>query len=1183
MHLPQDSLRSMIHVLWDSGLQEVVGKSLQTLIIRRWADGEQDVGRTVCQIVLDLRDDDGDTGELLSELAMFALGEYERTGSGFKIDTAIEIAKLGKERTPDDHPNRFSILSNLGTMLMKRYDKTRDENTLEAAIIEGEMAGAVLNNLAGMLQRKYESSNSITDLEAAISTMKKAISTAPEQHLDRIRWVGNLAPFLAYRFEQLQHPEDLRTAIVGAETAVNALDANHPEMARRLTTLAMLLHTQAERTRDLKDWEMAVERAKSALSATPNDRAERPQRLTNLGSVLLSRYLLTLKTEDLESAIKLARSALLITPEGDPDRSKRMINLGRALLSRYERTGDKASFEEAFAMAEAVPKQQRYRTQAQRLLGDLLFRRYERTGSRADMERAVAMADTAVLETPDGHDEMPDRLSNLAYKLRGQYERTGNISYLEIAIANARRAVALTPKGHTDRAGWQNNVASTVFRRYERTKSDEDLEEAIASAEQAISGTPADHPDRVRYLSNLGPMLSCRYRRTNSMVDLEAAIDAAEKTVEGAPEDLPNRAMWLSNLASVYHTRYERTRSAGDLEAAMSKAKMAVAATPTDHPDRASWLFNLAALHMDQLERTQNPDDYHAAIGRYQESFECTNSPALVRVQAAHTASRMLWLLGPDFLVQAASLATRAVELIPAVCTRYLNREDQQNAIVQTSGLTTDCCSLLVQLGNPGKALQQLEFGRGVILGYLIDSRSDLSQLRRDHSGLADTYELLRLQVSRDMSTELGALRNSLLQERIAAAHSLEDCLRQIRAKTGYERFLLEPTLDELKAAAEDGFIAVVNIVEMGSHAITISNANGIAAVPLPISPLGHTGLESGPGMKWRAAIGDFIRGRSQGLPREVEVDEDMEEEERLSPFLSRLWTSCVKPVLDSLRGAELLRESRSRIWWIGTGMAASLPFHAAGQHHENADENTLAHAVSSYTPTVKALNFARSHVARSGERLSNKTSVLVVAMPETPQQNRLSGVLEETSAIRDAIRGLYQFESPERPTPVHVLDRMRESEIVHFACHGSSDAINPSDSHLLLHHSVEPDKADWLTVRQVSEIDLGRAWIAYLSACSTAETRADRLTDEALHLASAFLVAGFGHVISSMWSADDEISVLVARYFYRHLSAKRDTEAWSREANRAVAEALHNAVLHIRSDNPGEPHLWAPFIHYGA
>ncbi len=118
----------------------------------------------------------------------------------------------------------------------------------------------------------------------------------------------------------------------------------------------------------------------------------------------------------------------------------------------------------------------------------------------------------------------------------------------------------------------------------------------------------------------------------------------------------------------------------------------------------------------------------------------------------------------------------------------------------------------------------------------------------------------------------------------------------------------------------------------------------------------------------------------------------------------------------------------------------------------------------------------------------------------------------------------------------------------------------------------------DELTVSQISKRNtLGQTWIAYLSACSTAGVETKLLADECLHLAGGFQVAGFAHVIGSLWPANDGICVSLATSFYRCL-----TKDGTKRSNRAVAEALGNAILEIRSEFP-DPELWAPFIHSGA
>ena len=210
-----------------------------------------------------------------------------------------------------------------------------------------------------------------------------------------------------------------------------------------------------------------------------------------------------------------------------------------------------------------------------------------------------------------------------------------------------------------------------------------------------------------------------------------------------------------------------------------------------------------------------------------------------------------------------------------------------------------------------------------------------------------------------------------------------------------------------------------------------------------------------------------------------------------------------------------------------------------------------------------------------------NETFILIVTMPKTPgHASRISsGVDSEKLVIQRMTRDFCRIGALESPTVDHVLENITGFDIAHFACHGSVDPEDPSNSHLLLQKSgPSGPEVDKLTVSQISKRNIsGQTWIAYLSACSTAGIETKILADECLHLASGFRVAGFAHVIGSLWRADDDICVLLAKSFYRSLT-KFDTK----RSNRAVAEALRNAVLEIRSESP-DPELWAPFIHSGA
>lgn len=143
----------------------------------------------------------------------------------------------------------------------------------------------------------------------------------------------------------------------------------------------------------------------------------------------------------------------------------------------------------------------------------------------------------------------------------------------------------------------------------------------------------------------------------------------------------------------------------------------------------------------------------------------------------------------------------------------------------------------------------------------------------------------------------------------------------------------------------------------------------------------------------------------------------------------------------------------------------------------------------------------------------------------------------------------------------------------MHFACHAESSADEASAARLLLaDHEDHP-----LTVREIASLRIPQAELAYLSACDTARGPV-KLADEAVHITGAFHMAGYAHVIGTLWSVDDDLAAEVARDIYASLTAHTP----SRPDATPAALALHQAVHKIRDRHPGLPAVWAAHVHVG-
>lgn len=223
------------------------------------------------------------------------------------------------------------------------------------------------------------------------------------------------------------------------------------------------------------------------------------------------------------------------------------------------------------------------------------------------------------------------------------------------------------------------------------------------------------------------------------------------------------------------------------------------------------------------------------------------------------------------------------------------------------------------------------------------------------------------------------------------------------------------------------------------------------------------------------------------------------------------------------------------RVHWIGIGHMAAFPFHAAGYGSCKPPQNTMSCVISSYASTLTTRAYAKQKPVALE---SSSSSLLLVAMPRTPNASDLPGVEREATSIQHIVQESITVNLRKQPPVKTILGDLPLYNSVHFACHGYADPRSPFRSGLLLCGN-EPEKdfqkntrENMLTVETISSINTERSQLAFLSACSTAENASSILMDEGIHLAGGFQLAGYPHVIASLWEANDNLSVEVAKKF---------------------------------------------------
>jgi CHAT domain-containing protein len=167
---------------------------------------------------------------------------------------------------------------------------------------------------------------------------------------------------------------------------------------------------------------------------------------------------------------------------------------------------------------------------------------------------------------------------------------------------------------------------------------------------------------------------------------------------------------------------------------------------------------------------------------------------------------------------------------------------------------------------------------------------------------------------------------------------------------------------------------------------------------------------------------------------------------------------------------------------------------------------------VSSYTPTLSALLNAQNKAHTAPSHLD----ILAIGEDarELPAMPPLRFVESELTTVEDTAKASKRDCSvdtiPHHATVEGVTARIQAAHFVHLACHGTQDQTSALNSGFHLSDNK-------LTISELMDLNLDKAWFAYLSACETAKTDAQQ-PDQVVHIASAMLHAGFKSVVATMW-----------------------------------------------------------------
>lgn len=422
-----------------------------------------------------------------------------------------------------------------------------------------------------------------------------------------------------------------------------------------------------------------------------------------------------------------------------------------------------------------------------------------------------------------------------------------------------------------------------------------------------------------------------------------------------------------------------------------------------------------------------------------------------------------------------------------------------------------------------------LEEGRAVFWQQYLRLRNPFDDLPRDlATRLVDISSLLERAVddgSNKVQQEAEHARKRELGE------EFENLFAEARCLPGQTRLLLHATFAEIREAARNGTVVIFVVGKIDSRALLVTDlTTGAQPIVLPnvsVSLLEKLSLVL---RKDSTSLRDALAGR--GMRRSDAPGT------RIANVLEELWVKIMEPVIQYLElKVRLLASrtsqkkllmlssqkaegrSRTRIFMCPTGAFTQLPLHAAGIASAHSKEGLTDYVVPTYTPTLGALIKARRDF-QSVPR--NQVKIMVAAAPHPPFRQPLHAAVEEVGSIHAVIppgnvlgtpwtgRATDPLGKQLQTTTQDVLETLPAASIVHFACHAFQDLDNPLDSGFILQDET-------LTMSRLIEVKMPRAFLAVLSACETAKGDREQ-PDQAAHLASALMFAGFKSIVGTMW-----------------------------------------------------------------
>lgn len=1049
------------------------------------------------------------------------------------LDRAIDLLREAERLPAVDTRVRAEVLAALGFALKARYIDSFDSDIETAKFDE-----SILCYLAALdlLPEDTKRNRILSDLGQAYFERCVVVGEDVRSAEFAVRMyrhaVGALSPadpnlpmaldMLVLAVERLLTYDGDRSEFVAvvhtSEAAVARISDGSPIAAQCALRHAQLLHL----VRDRVDVDLLHEELLAWLRVVTTEQPDDVLRSAFSRAGMLAGWELYPRSHernDLDLAVDMLRRAAHLAVEGNPDHIGYFGTLSVTLALRAKATQDQdpVDLDEAIAASRAAlrgggrPDQRHIHIE---LLCSLLVRRFHSGGNLADLDETIKIY-TAMVRGWEGDRSRVPGAAAAEEAMRLRSELTGS-------SVDATAAFALR------------------WFKARRTESKEEHRRSLGTLRSTFN---------LPYIKLAASRRKTMHPDPELTDEVDEQITWLRQALDRAADDTERLAL-LDDLVDALGARMLAAPSDEVLDESVTQLRRFLRLIPADHAvHRTVHEMQLATVLHQRFLRHGRTGDLDEALELFGRAAAAESLASDMRIRAAMAqgdvaADNGRWQVADDAF-------RSAVDLLPRLAARHLSHRDHTRQLAPFFGLASDAAAVVVRNGDPIGALELLEQGRGLLIGQALDVRGELHRLTDAHRELAEQLKRIGDELARQDDPHARPAdpgQSSMVDRRREFSHEWDATVALIRRLPGFEDFLAPVRLADLIPAAEAGPVITINVSRYGCDALVLTTG-GVDAVTLPDLTVEQ--------------VGEHVNRFFEVLPfAELTPDDPAASADAQLPLrttLAWLWDAVGRPVLDHLQSRGI---AARRIWWVPTGLLAVLPLHAAGRVDAGPGASVMDRAISSYAPTVRALRAARQTRPLNADPLGG---VHVVAVGDAPNMPSLSGTAAEASRLVRRIPGARRSVGPDARRNT-VLDALKGCSWFHVACHASSYAAAPTSSALHLHDGP-------LTVSDVMAVRSEGGRLAYLSACQTV-LGGPEVVDEVIHLGSAFLIAGFRHVVGTLWRVTDGTAVETTRQFYEGLGPELDEDQ--------APWALHAAVTELRERHALLPTRWAPYLHIG-